>query len=106
MLIRPAVPTDAESIRAVHRASAEQLARSHYDAATIRAWARDRPVEEYLEAMSLERWLVAVNVRDGVVGFVSVRDSQIRALYVAPQAVRQGVGRELLRAGEQAAFPD
>jgi GNAT superfamily N-acetyltransferase len=103
-VIRPALPADARAIAEVH----------------VRAWRAAYSgllPEELLEALSVEEraraWsarigsgvgVTLVAVADGaVVGFATLVDREIAALYVDPDRWREGSGAALLRAALTAA---
>jgi RimJ/RimL family protein N-acetyltransferase len=102
-MIRPGTPDDAEAVAKVQVRSWQK------------AYAHALPAEG-LAALSVEeradmwrRWPPLVAEQDGeIVGFVSVgsirdadADGELFAIYVQPERWGTGVGRELIRAGEQ-----
>jgi putative acetyltransferase len=54
----------------------------------------------YRERLAGEAWVYELD--DQVVGFALVRDDDLDALYVAPEAQRLGVGSELFRQAQEA----
>jgi putative acetyltransferase len=104
MLIRAAVPTDADEIYAVHVGAIREVCSAVYDATQIEAWTSRKRPEGYLEAIARNHFIVAV-VDGRVVGFSELDGEKgvLSALYVHPDQVRQGVGSKLLEAVEAAA---
>jgi putative acetyltransferase len=99
--LRRAATADGAAIHATHVASIRTGCRTHYAAEDIEAWAgRSTPAAHVAE---LERCDVVVGENDeGVVGFgvLDAGRSEVRAVYVHPDAGRRGVGRRLLAALE------
>jgi putative acetyltransferase len=101
--LRTARPEDAEELAALHRASILRAAPGSYGPTQIRAWLEPLVPEVYPKIMEQARMRVAVE--DGVLcGFstTAVEDTLLRALYVAPFAMGQGVGGKLLADAEEA----
>jgi len=103
MEVREAVPGDSEAIRRVHRASIEGLGPAAYTDAQVAAWAASCAETDYTEPIDDPATTVLVAVTDAVVGFGSVTtdpdqeypvcvDAEVTAVYVAPDAAREGVG--------------
>lgn len=107
MPIRDAVPDDAESIRAVHRASITGLGPQAYDDEQVAAWARGCDDADYRAAIQSPELDYVVAERDGgIIGFGSLRDPapdhyddavdvEITAVYVHPSVAREGVGNRI-----------
>lgn len=108
--VRPAEPDDANDVVAVHRAAVRELAASAYDDEVLEAWVAPLDPADYDLDPEDGRFLVAERpdrADAGVVGFGEVRfeppeyvdadvDGEVRALYVAPEHARCGVGTALL----------
>jgi putative acetyltransferase len=103
-LVRAAISSDAESIATVHVAAIRELCGQVYEANLIDAWTSGKRPEGYLDAIARNPFFVAVLDRD-VVGFSELdpQTGEVRAVYVQPTCVRQGIGRKLLQAVETAA---
>lgn len=107
--IRPAVPDDAEAIVAVHYAAVHGTAAADYDEETCRSWSPPVDGERlaaYRHSEAAEGWLSMVAVSSGrVVGFAMIVPdmSELRAVYVAPDVGRRGIGARLLREAESLA---
>jgi GNAT superfamily N-acetyltransferase len=101
LVIRTALPADAEAISRIHRDSIRTLCRDHYAPEEIAAWSARPSPEKYLPAIESGDALVAVE-GEKTLGFCLFdRDpAAIRVLYVAPEAVRRGVGTALLAKAE------
>ena len=95
-VIRPARPDDAPRLHELHTASVSALCSGHYAADVIEGWLLNRAPDGYLA--EIERGDLFVAERDGrVVGFGEATAGKVVAVYVDPTAIRQGVGRAILR---------
>ena len=103
-VIRRAGEEDCEGIRRVHARAIRELARSHYTAEEIEAWARPRKPEHYAESILSKEFYVAEE-NGAVIGFgtLNQKEGEIEAVYVSPGAVRRGVGRAILQKLEERA---
>jgi putative acetyltransferase len=95
--IRRARREDGAAIYEAHAAAIRVTCRSHYADADIEAWAGRLGPESYGEDIERRDILVAEEV-GRVLGFgvLDAEESQVRAVYVHPQAGRCGVGARLL----------
>ncbi len=94
-MIRPATPDDAEAVVRIFResrAEAMPWLPVLHTAAADEAWYRER--------LAGEAWVCELDGR--IVGFALVRDDDLDALYVAPEAQRRGVGAALFRQAQAA----
>ncbi len=95
--IRKAVATDAAFICQVHMASIRALVQTHYTGAQVEAWCGRRSSASYIAPICSKVVLVAI---DGgtICGFAQLDPlhAAIEAIYVAPSAIRQGIGLSLL----------
>lgn len=111
LVVRPARPADAERVCAVHSAAIRELGTEAYSAEQVAAWDGDRSPDDYDLDPPDGTFLVAE--RESVVGFGELREQggddfarvpdaygEVRAVYVHPDAARDGVGSRLLRAVE------
>lgn len=121
--VREASPDDVAAIRAVHAASIQGLAASHYDADQIESWS-DVDADDY--ALPAEGFHVVVAEEDGVggegaegeqdgaegageggsiagFGALDLESGEVRAVYVHAQHAGEGVGSSILRALEERA---
>jgi putative acetyltransferase len=104
MHIEEARPMDAEAMLRVQRAAVRGTAVAFYDADVIEAWAPLPLRTEVIEALALRlarRVEEAVVSRDRsgiIIGFGSfvVASQELRAVYVAPDHGRTGVGGAIL----------
>lgn len=84
----------------IHVASVRALCAAHYTAAQIEAWVGGRRPEHYGRAMTDLGQSMFVAERAGeVIGFSSLRDDEVWAVYVDPERGR-GAGGALLDAVE------
>jgi GNAT superfamily N-acetyltransferase len=94
-LIRQATPDDAAAVVRIFRESrveAMPWLPVLHTAEEDQAWYRDR--------LGGEAWVYELDGR--VVGFALVREGDLDALYVAPEAQRGGVGTALFRRAQEA----
>ncbi len=101
MNLRRAVITDAERICRMHKASINNLCRSHYTRAQIEAWAGPKRAEHY-ELLIRDLIVFVMEEGDDIVAFAALDSptAEIRALYVVPEVVGRGVGARMLDALE------
>ncbi len=104
VLIRAAVEADAAGIADAHIESIRELCSPSYEASQIDAWVTGKRAEIYLQAIAEHSFFVAV-LDESIVGFsqLNPKTAEVRAIYVRPEVVRQGVGRRLLQAVEASA---
>lgn len=102
--MRPARESDVEAIYRVHTESIRALCRERYGEREVAAWIAFRPPESYQLAFA-SRELFVAEWQGVVVGFgqLDARRGEIEACYVAPDAVRSGVGAALLTRMEEEA---
>ncbi len=106
MIIRKADPTDAPAIRRFQEASIRELCSEEYDAEAIDQWTSNLEPDHYCEAMEKYQFLVAEE-EDGEIHAMCVVDtdrSELNALFVAPQATGQGLGKILVASAEGVAL--
>lgn len=96
--IRPATPADAPEILALHVASIRAFGPEAYDDLQVAAWAdKDGGPDRY--PIGEEGHYLAVADRDGAVvgyGHLVAPDDEVRAVYVHPDHVDEGVGSAIL----------
>ncbi len=107
-LIREASEDDVPGIRKAIRSSIEGLAAKDYPKEVLDSWGTDteKTREKQKAAIRDGKELTWVAVKDGkIVGFsaFSPQTKELRALYVAVEVARQGVGTTLLKAVEDRA---
>lgn len=107
--VRPARLADALGIAGVHHAAVHGLAAEHYSDAVLDNWAPEVSLSgaerRYREAQDEGGLCFVAESAGSIVGFgiVVPEAGEIVACYVAPDAARQGVGRQLLAVLEIAA---
>jgi putative acetyltransferase len=102
--LRPFLPSDAEDLVAIFRASVEDLTADDYGEAQREAWASVADDEEAFVARLGKALTLVATLEGTVVGFTSLEDSErIETLYVHPAVARQGVGTMLCDALEKLA---
>lgn len=102
--LRPARPGDGALMLDVARASVE-LTRSHYDAAQVAAWMRDRTPAYYEPDITDGRTILA-EVEGRAVGFVSSVPGELTRLFIRPEVAGKGLGVRLVRLGIELAAAD
>jgi putative acetyltransferase len=99
--VRLATPADAAAIWPVHVASIREVCAGAYTPEQIEAWAGPKRPENYVRAMDRgEQLWVAEDDSRWIVGFARLDRDVLMGLYVAPAALRRGIGSALLRAAE------
>lgn len=102
-MIRPGTPAEAEAIARLHVRTRQHAYADSLPAEGLASDSLERRAEQW------RRWPPLVAEQDGeIVGFVSVGPSgdddaegELYAIYVDPDHWRTGIGRDLIRAGEQ-----
>jgi len=93
--IRKATFKDAPDILRAHQDSIRKIASKDHSDSQIAAWSDDLTAEGYVKAMTNgEEYYVAWN-NQIIVGFSSMKDSTVMAVYVSKAAAGLGVGRAL-----------
>lgn len=107
MNVREATTSDADAIADVHYRSIVELGPESYSQRQVDAWAEGCEPAGYAETMTHEDVAFLVAERgDAIVGFGTLvlaapdeyaadPDAEITAVYVAPDAAREGVGTQL-----------
>jgi putative acetyltransferase len=97
-MIRQACSADAAAIFAVHMGAIRTLAASHYSPRQLQAWCGDRSADSYISPIESKIVLVAISPSGGVCGFGQLNQpaATVEAVYVAPDAIRKGLGGQLL----------
>jgi len=94
--IRAAHRADAPAIYAIHRASFLTLCATHYEPLILERMFASKTVEGYYEAIDQGEMFVCE--RGGrAVGFGHAVPGEVVAVFVHPDAIRQGVGTSLLQ---------
>lgn len=102
--IRRAKPEDSEAICRIHIASVRELCADYYTLEQIEAWIGKSASENVRKAI-LERGeiIFVAEIKKTIVGFASLFEQEVRAVYVHPSYARQGIGTLLLNAVEREA---
>lgn len=102
--IRRATQEDIESIWNVHIRAIQEVCKSHYSPKEIEDWSEVLKPARYNEPIRRGSFYVAVD-DNLIVGFGNLnQDSgEIEAVYVAPEYIGRGVGREILQTLESVA---
>jgi len=99
-IIRRAAPADAEQITPVHVTSIRTLCAKDYTQEQIDAWAGWKSPDKYRAAMAAGEVFFVAEVDGRVVGFSVLHGDEVKAVYIHPDYVGQGIGRRLLDAVE------
>jgi len=99
---------DAQAFLEVHRAAIREIAVADYPAAVIEAWAPLPILQEDVEQFLLNRdgeFRLVAEIEGKIVGLGAVvpQNSELRACYVAPRAIRSGVGTVIVQEIERIA---
>jgi putative acetyltransferase len=98
--LREMRPEDARRFLEIHHAAVRGVAAKDYPASVVEAWARpitDQMIERFLANRDGEvRLLAEIDGEPVGIGAIVVNSSELRACYVAPDAVRRGVGSALV----------
>ena len=94
MLIRPYLPSDLPEILSLFRRAVHTIARGEYTPSQLEAWAPVCP-DTQAWASSLAAHFALVAVKNGqLAGFADLEEpAYFDRLYVAPEALHQGVAR-------------
>ena len=97
-LIRSFRPGEAPALRSVFHAAVHRLARSHYRAEQLAAWApAEHDAAQWAARMQANQPFVAEADGGAIAGFADLQPSgYIDMFFVAPAFARQGVGRALM----------
>jgi ribosomal protein S18 acetylase RimI-like enzyme len=99
-MIRKATKDDAAMIYQAHVSSIRKLCSGMYTPSQIHAWTKDLSPERYIQGMENFEFHVSESedVKGQVSGFLifNAELGEIYALYIAPWAIRKGLGRRLM----------
>lgn len=103
--IRPAKTDDAEQICQVHIAAVRTLCANNYTAEQIEAWVGNiTPTNHRLAIEEMSEIMFVAYKKKAIIGFSSLFENEVCAVYVHPDYTRQGVGSLLLDAVEKEAI--
>ena len=103
ILVRPALATDAQAVSELISQSIAQActADHHGDPALLARWLANKTPDHVREWLSAPHATLLIAERAGSpVGVAQVSGDELALCYVAPQALRSGVGSALLAAAE------
>jgi len=108
LVIRKMSPNDARVFLEVHHSAVREFAAKDYPAAVVDDWAQLPLTEEAIERVRANpddeyRLIAEINGQVVGIGALVIKNSELRACYVAPGANRQGVGSALVREMERIA---
>ncbi|PSO51029.1 MAG: hypothetical protein BRC40_04740 [Cyanobacteria bacterium QH_8_48_120] len=103
--VRKAQPDDAEQMHDVHVWSVKMLCTGDYTPEQIETWVGKLNPEKRRQRMrETEAIIFVAEKEEKIVGFSSLSEKKVRAVYVHPGYTRQGVGTILLDAVEREAM--
>lgn len=103
--LRQGGPADAEGILQVHQRAITIIGPTVYTSDEVASWVAGLSPDGYRHAMKHgEAFEVAVDETQAIVGFCSIKDAVLCALYIDPAWARRGLGTALLARGEAAVF--
>lgn len=105
MKIRKASDADKENISKLHISSIKRLCSKHYTDEQLNAWTSVLTPSVYDQALKEKLFLVAHDSNQELkgLGILDIQNAEISAIYIHPDAVRNGIGTELLYELEKAA---
>jgi putative acetyltransferase len=108
IVIREMRPEDARAFLEIHHAAVRGVAANDYPAEVIDAWAPSQITDEvvaFVRANPEGELRLIAEIGGRIVGIAAlvVENTELRACYVAPEAIRSGVGSALVRKLEQVA---
>jgi putative acetyltransferase len=100
---------DARAFLEVHRAAVHALAAKDYPDSVIQAWAPLPITENNIAAVIANpdnetRFVAEIDGKVAGIGVLVIQNNELRACYVGPEAVRNGVGSALVRKIEAVAL--
>lgn len=103
--LRRAVAADAPAMWAIRAQAIRETCRNHYPAALIARWSSGSLPESFPSRIEGGYFIVGT-VESRIAGFAALKVSsaEIEAVFVAPDAGRHGLGRQLLANLEDAAL--
>lgn len=103
--VRRATASDAPAMWAIRADAIRWTCRSHYPAELLDRWASG-PLPETFPTRIGNEYFVVATVESRIAGFAALKISsaEIEAVFVAPDAGRRGLGRQLLADLENAAL--
>lgn len=93
-------PEDTIGMHKLHTESVRRVCAPLLEPDIVQAWLHGRTPDGYLRAADEEgeRFWIALDDSDRVVGFASWRDDELMALFIAPRSQGRGIGRKLFTA--------
>jgi GNAT superfamily N-acetyltransferase len=101
-LIRAARREDAPAIYATHKASFITLCATHYPREVLQRFFANKTIEGYYPAIDRGEMFVCER-STAIAGFGHAVPGEVEAVFVHPDAIRQGVGTALLKHAIQCA---
>jgi len=98
MKIRKAIDTDKKNISKLHISSIKRLCSKHYTDEQLHAWTSILTPSVYDQALKEKVFLVAHDSTRELMGLgiLDIKNAEISAIYIHPDAVGNGVGTKLL----------
>jgi putative acetyltransferase len=104
MKIRCANINDTVKIAQTHKASIQELCKDHYKKEDIAGWLNIISPNTYENAIK-ENVFIVVKESDKILGLgiLDLSNSEIKAVYVHPNSIKQGIGKKILSKLEKTA---
>jgi len=98
MKIRKASNTDKENILRLHIESIKILCSKHYTREQLNSWTSVLTPSVYDQALQEKEFLIAYESQENFLGMgiLDIKNAEVSAIYVHPDAAGRGVGTELL----------
>ena len=103
--VRRATAADAPVLWAIRAEAIRLTCRSHYPAGLLERWASSPLPDSFPARLESEHFIVG-SIESRIAGFAGLKVSgaEIEAVFVAPDASRRGLGRQLMARLESAAL--
>ena len=101
MKIRKANIEDAHAIHDMHMRSIKENCADSYSPEAISAWGNREYNEEIRVRSILDDYVLVLEGNSGIAGYMHLSyQGEVKALYLAPEAIGQGYGKKLLDLAE------
>lgn len=101
--VREAAEKDVEGIFKAHNESIRRVCGQYHTPSQIKSWIGNRTPSSYLQGMAAGENLFVAEANGKIAGFSALLSTEVRAVYVHPDYLRQGIGARLYQKLEDAA---
>lgn len=102
-LLRKATPADTQAVFDLRSAAILHGSRGHYPDELLARWTDGAPGEGFQAFVADHCYVLEVNSHIAACGAISCQDGQIDAVFVSPEHMGQGLGRQVVAFLEQLA---